>query len=507
MAPTFWHYLYGSISTSDIQHPNRLIIMFSISFTFIILILSAALTLRKNKKKQRLRLPPGSFGWPILGETLEFLNKGKAGEPDAFVKERMHRYGGTQVFKTSLTGNKVAVLCGPAGNKFLFGNENKVVQLWWPLSAKKLLGNGLSNRVGEEARRVRKMVGYFVSPDALMRLYINTVDQVTRQHLNSHWAGKQVVKTFPVIKSYTFELACRLFMSLEDPHHIAKLASLFNVFLKGVISIPLYIPGTRFYRASRATSTVRKELSLLLQHRRSALLSKTASPSQDLLSHLLASPDDHGNFMSESEIINNVLLLLFAGHDTSSVTITLLLKTLGELPHVYEHVRQEQLEIASSKAQGEFLGWEDIQKMKYSWNVVCEVMRLWPPIMGAFREALVDLNYAGYDIPKGWKLYWTPASTQKEPDLFPDPTRFDPCRFEGAGPKAYSYVPFGGGPRMCLGKEYARVEILVFLHNLVKDFRWSLIVPDEKIIYDPMPTPVQGLPVRLQPHECCDKTA
>lgn len=78
--------------------------------------------------------------------------------------------------------------------------------------------------------------------------------------------------------------------------------------------------------------------------------------------------------------------------------------------------------------------------------------------------------------------------------------KFDPSRFEGAGPTPYSYVPFGGGPRMCIGKEYARVEILVFLHNVVNDFRWNLLVPDEKIIYDPMPTPVEGLPIGLRPH-------
>lgn len=90
--------------------------------------------------------------------------------------------------------------------------------------------------------------------------------------------------------------------------------------------------------------------------------------------------------------------------------------------------------------------------------------------------------------------------THRDPSLFKDSNEFDPSRFEGTGPVPYSYVPFGGGPRMCLGKEFARLEILIFLHNLVKKFRWDLANPGEKIIYDPIPTPVEGLPIRLQPH-------
>nr|POE97215.1 beta-amyrin 28-oxidase [Quercus suber] len=141
------------------------------------------------------------------------------------------------------------------------------------------------------------------------------------------------------------------------------------------------------------------------------------------------------------------------------------------------------MEIAKSKKPGELLNWDDIQKMKYSWNVAGEVMRLSPPLQGAFREATNGFIFSGFFIPQDWK-----------------PEKFDPSRFEGNGPLPYSYVQFGGGPRMCPGKEYARMEILVFMHNVVKRFKWEKLLPDEKIIVNPMPIPAKGLPVRLLPH-------
>ena len=151
-------------------------------------------------------------------------------------------------------------------------------------------------------------------------------------------AGKKELKVYQTSKLYTFELACRLFVSLEDPNHIARLATQFNIFVKGVIEIPLNIPGTRFYSAMRAAAAIRKELFTITKERRVALNEKTVSPSQDLLSHLLLSSDENGRFLTEAEIVNNIFVLLFAGHDTSSATITLLMKKLGELPHVYDKV-------------------------------------------------------------------------------------------------------------------------------------------------------------------------
>lgn len=98
------------------------------------------------------------------------------------------------------------------------------------------------------------------------------------------------------------------------------------------------------------------------------------------------------------------------------------------------------------------------------------------------------------------QIYWSANSTHINPECFPNPKKFDPSRFEGSGPAPYTFVPFGGGPRMCPGKEYARLEILVFMHHLVKRFRWEKVIPDEKIVVNPMPIPAKGLPVRLYPH-------
>lgn len=450
-------------------------------------------------KTSRPDLPPGSLGWPVLGESLEFLQASRDGNLGKFIRDRMGEHG-APIFKTSLLGEPMVVLCGPAGNKFLFSNEGKKVALWWPSSVRRLIGTSLITKAGDEGRSDRKMLMSFFNPEALMR-FVGTMDEVTRHHLRTQWQGKDQVEAYPTLKLYTFELACRLFMSITDPQLVTRLAHHFEVFLKGLISLPLDFPGTRFHRARRATDSIRKELRALVRQRRVELEQKLARPSQDVMSHLLANGDENGKLMPEAEIINNMLNLLFAGHDTSSSTLMLLLKYLSELPHVLDKILAEQREIAASKAPGELLQWDDLQRMKYSWNVICEVMRMTPPVGGSFREAVVDFTFEGYTVPKGWKLYWSAAVTHEDLNFHPRAASFDESRFEGSGPPPYSFVPFGGGPRMCLGKEFARVEMLVFLHNLVNLFDWDMAIPNEKIVYDPMPTPVKGLPVRLRPRQ------
>ncbi|CAI0414609.1 unnamed protein product [Linum tenue] len=445
-------------------------------------------------------LPPGKPGLPYVGETLDFLSTGWQGRPEKFVFDRIAKFS-SEVFKTNIVGKPAVVLAGAAGNKFLFSNENKLVVAWWPDSVNKIFPFTQNSSSVDESRRMRKLLPQFLKAEALHR-YIGIMDSIAERHFASGWEKKQEVLVFPLAKNYTFWLACRLFVSVEDPSHIAKFAAPFNLVASGIFSVPLDLPGTPFRKAIRASNFIRAELLNIIRQRKVDLGTGKASVTQDILSHMLTISDEAGRFMTELDIADKILGLLIGGHDTASAACTFIVKFLSELPHVYDGVYKEQIEIAKSKRSGELLNWDDIQKMKYSWNVACEVMRLAPPLQGGFREAINDFIFNGFFIPKGWKvLYWSANSTHKSGQYFSEPEKFDPSRFEGGGPAPYTFVPFGGGPRMCPGKEYARLEILVFMHHLVKRFRFEKLIPDEKIVVDPMPIPAKGLPVRLFPHK------
>ncbi|KAK8591786.1 hypothetical protein V6N13_031816 [Hibiscus sabdariffa] len=260
----------------------------------------------------------------------------------------------------------------------------------------------------------------------------------------------------------------------------------------GLISVPIDLPGTTFNRAVKAGRQIRQQLFALITKKKNEILEKRKTVASDLVDSMLM------DGMTEVEIGNKIVGFFIASHDTTSTAITFLVSYLSDHPDVYNRVLQEQMEVIRGKEGRETLRWEDIQRMKYTWCVACEVMRLAPPANGSFREAITDFTYAGFTIPKGWKAFWTVHTTNKNPKYFPDPERFDPSRFEGDGPAPYTFVPFGGGPRMCPGKEYARLEILTFIHNLVTSYNWVKMNPNEKISYIPSPIPEEGLPIKIE---------
>ncbi|OVA13827.1 Cytochrome P450 [Macleaya cordata] len=445
----------------------------------------------------RLRLPPGSFGWPIIGETLELQRWGRSGDPDGFINRRKMKYN-REIFKTSLLGEKTIAICGATGNKFIFTGEKSIVLTWWPTSLNKLFGDSFFTAPYDEAVRTRKVVASFLQQEVMNQL-VERFDKTCKNGFAMDWIGKNQVLAFTLIKKYAFSVACDMFASMDDPNWQKMILDEFNILLKGVFQLPIYFPGTRHYKAVRSAAVIRRELIKLIQNRR-GMGNSDSRVEKNLISHLIETRNEDGNLLSDKEIADNVILLMDSGHDTSSSTMMMLMKHLAESPDCYRRVLEEQSEIASKKGPGELLNKDDISKMKYSWNVVNEVLRLSPPIQGTFRKAKIDFTYNGFSIPKGWMVWWNACSTHKSAEYFPNPEKFDPLRFERDNITPYSLVPFGGGPRMCPGREFARVEILVFLHNLVKEFRWELVFPNEVISVDPMPSSPKGLPVYLYPH-------
>lgn len=145
---------------------------------------------------------------------------------------------------------------------------------------------------------------------------------------------------------YTFMLACRLFMSVEDENHVAKFREPFHLLASGIISVPIDLPWTPFNRGIKASNFIRKELLKIIRQRKVDLAQGVASPTQDILSHMLLTCDDeNGEFMTELNIADKILGLLIGGHDTASAACTFIVKYLAELPHIYDRVYQGEYSI------------------------------------------------------------------------------------------------------------------------------------------------------------------
>ncbi|XP_052180469.1 beta-amyrin 28-monooxygenase-like [Diospyros lotus] len=469
----------------------------------IVLPIALAIFAFRGRSDAGSNLPPGSFGWPVLGETVEFL----FGKPEKFVGDRMKKYS-PDIFKTSILGEKTAVICGPNGHKFIFTNEQKLFTSFRPHPMQRLFRSytkaaapppppAAGQPLKADVTQVIRTPGFF-KPEALMR-YLPKMDSISQQLLQTHWQGKDQVLVHPLSKTVTLTLACRFFLGIDNPERIARLVDHFDAITLGMHSIMSSFPGTIFYKAEKAATAIRKELVTVIKEKKAAMA--TGAPMQDILSHMIVATDPTGKFMPEAEIADKMMGLLVAGYSTVATAITFFMKYVGQSPDIYGKVLSEQMAVSKAKKEGELLDWDDLAKMKYSWNVLSEVMRLVPPLQGTFREVLADFTYAGYTVPKGWKVYWTVSTTNMNPEYFPNPEKFDPSRYDdGPVPPPYTYVPFGGGPRLCPGKEYARLAVLSFVHNVVKKFRWEVVVPEEKVLGDMMPTPEKGLPIRLHSH-------
>ncbi|KAF8023746.1 hypothetical protein BT93_F1055 [Corymbia citriodora subsp. variegata] len=439
----------------------------NILITLLLFLLPVLLLLSWRRRGSSRKLPPGSLGIPIIGQSIGMLQAMRTNKGEEWLRERVGKYG--PISKLTLFGKPTVFIHGPAANKFIFYGDSSMLANKQPSSIRAILGDrSLFELSGQDHRRVRESLMSFLRPESLKQ-YMGKIDEEVRKHMELHWQGKEKVAALPLMKILTFNIICSLLFGMEEGAEREKFLENFQEMVEGMWSIPVNLPFTRYNRSLRASSRVQDMLEELVQEKKVKLEQHTATPHQDLITCLLSKHNEENErVVTDKEILHNIMLVMIAGHDTSSILITFMLRLLYKNPAVYKAVLQEQEEIAKSKTSGEPLTWEDLARMKYTWRVAMETLRMVPPVFGGFRLALRDIDYCGYLIPKGWQVFWASNMTHMDGNIFPAPSKFDPARFENQkSVPPYSFIPFGGGPRVCPGNEFARIKTLVAIHYLV----------------------------------------
>jgi cytochrome P450 len=428
-------------------------------------------------------LPPGNLGLPFIGETISFLR-----DPD-FVRDRRKRYG--KVFKTQLFGRPTVYITGAEANRFLFSNENQYFSVTWPHSTKVLLGSAsLALQTGSEHHKRRKLLSQAFQPRALAE-YMPAMTDITHSYMQK-WARLGTLAWYPELRKYTFDVACKLLLGTQaaaDSH----LGEWFEKFSEGLFTIPIALPWTKFGRALRCRQQLMTAIEKIVLERQ-----QQPSSNQDALGLLLQARDDDGNSLSLQELKNQILLLLFAGHETLTSALTSLCMLLAQNPQVLEDARAEQQHLGFAEP----LTFENLKQMNYLEQVLKEVLRFIPPVGGGFREVIKPFEFNGYLIPQGWTAAYNVGLTHEDLSVYTQPEVFAPQRFapEQAEDKTkpFGYIPFGGGLRECLGKEFAKLEMKLFAALLIRDYNWEL-VPEQnlELVMIPVPHPRDGLQIKF----------
>jgi cytochrome P450 len=430
-------------------------------------------------------IPPGSLGLPVIGETRAFFTERN------FALKRHERYG--SVFKTNILGQTTIFLQGADGNRFILSNENDYVQVSWPSSTKQLLGaSSLSLQTGHLHASRRKILAQAFQPRSLSG-YVEAMNAISDRYLE-RWVQQGTLTWYPELRNYTLDIACKLLVGLDNAS-TSNLSHHYEVWVAGLFSVPVNLPWTAFGKAWRSRKKLLTEIEQLIGDRQ---LLTTPAQNRDALDLLLAARDDQGHGLPLEELQEQMLTLLFAGHETLTSSLASLCLLLAQHPQVLERARQEQMELSDQT-----LTFEALKQMPYLDQILQEVLRVIPPVGGGFRTVLQNCEYGGFQLQAGWQLLYQINATHLDPQVYPDPQQFDPDRFDEARAenkqKPFAYLPFGGGLRECIGKEFARLEIKLFAARLLREYQWELL-PDQNLEMVVIPTPKtkDGLKVKFK---------
>ncbi len=369
------------------------------------------------------------------------------------------------VFQITLPGFSPIVMVGPQAARFVL--VEKRGDLRWrnerdPVTD--LLRHGVLVEDGESHDQLRRLMNPVLHRRMLeeyVSVMIKRTDQIVAQ-----WKDRQVVDMLVEMRKITL-------LILVETMFQADLSPELNNLWKAVLDTIRFIsPGVwMFWRGvprpqyERSIQTMDSYLYRLIKARRSYLGNHTGEP-HDLLGVLIASG------MQDDLIRDQLLTMLIAGHDTSTALMAWTLYLLGAHPGAISRVETEVHSVLGDQTPG----LSHFSQLPYLGQVIDEALRLYPPIHLGSRLAARDLVYEGYQIPAGKQVIYSIYLTQRHPDYWPEPNRFDPDRHAAGVPKpAYAWLPFGGGPRNCIGAAFGQVEARLVIGRIMQQAKLVLV--------------------------------
>jgi cytochrome P450 len=427
---------------------------------------------------------PGDGGLPLLGYTAQFLS-GKL----TISRERYDRYGPVSWFR--VFGIKVVTAQGPDACGEVLQNRSHAFASGpgWSFLIGPFFQRGLMLLDFDEHHLHRRIMQQAFTSDRLAG-YLEPVNSTLAAGLAGWPSGDFHV--YPAIKQLTLDVATRTFMGAQLDADASRLNTAFvDCVRAGTAALRFKVPGLRWSRGLAG----RKVLEDFLYPQ---LPAKRADAGDDLFSALCHARGEGGEQFTDDDVVNHMIFLLMAAHDTSTITITAMAYYLAKHPEWQERCRAESQAVGTPT-----VGYEDLAKLSSLDLVMKEAMRLITPVPGVMRKTVRDTELLGHFIPADTYVSVNLYGAHHLSEYWPDPEHFDPERFadDRRDDKVHrnAWMPFGNGVHKCIGLHFGGMEIKAAMHQLLLSYRWS-VPPDYEMPIDwsSLPRPKDGLPVRLQ---------
>jgi cytochrome P450 len=441
---------------------------------------------------------PGPRPDPILGWRGALIPFGA--DPLGFTVRLYRRYGAIAALSRSAPVMLFAF--GPDHNKVLLSdaarfetNLNGNAPMPADSSAHRI-SNGLLAMNGAKHRQQRRLMLPSFHRQQVNSYHAAMVGQIER--VLETWRPGERRDIAHEMQELTLGVAMKTLFSLDTTPEARTLGELFKQSLEISFSplemaFPVELPGTGRYRLLRLAERIEAHVRSLIEQRRAL-----GEGSEDVLATLIAARDEDGAALSDDELIGQTYTLFAAGHETSSNALTWALFFLDQHPEVHADLHDE----LAGLLRGDAPGLEQLGRLPLLDRVVKEVLRLMPPASLLVRRSTEPFQLGGFGLPRDTTVFISPFITHRMPEHWDEPQAFRPERWERIEPSLYTYLPFGAGPRMCIGTTFALMEIKLALAMIVQRFRLALpagarVDPDLRLTLRPR----GGLPMQIHAQE------